>query len=148
MIEIQVKTKSWVRVPKWHMGSHWMAPAASDREWYVFVWLATDARMRPRCFVVPRDHATAGAYVGHQAWLTDPGVPPGKRNTPVSRVMAGVDLWEGYEEAWDLLDQPTGEAQVRLPEWVRRMIDEPRIEFPDWHPWRGPTGVPANWMPE
>jgi hypothetical protein len=142
MIELQVKTISWNRVPKWPMGGRWMAPAASEGDWYVFVLLGGNERERPRCFVVPRDHATAGAYVGHETWRTDPSVPPGKRNTPVLRVRAGLDLWESYEERWDLLHDGTSSVPVLLPGWVRANIDQPRIAFPpDWHPWS--RGIPA-----
>jgi hypothetical protein len=145
MIEVQVKTKSWNRRPKWPMG-HWMEPSASNRQWYVFVLLAPDPGERPTCFVVPHDHVTAGTHLGHQAWRTDPAVPAGKRNTPLTRTMAGIDLWERYKEAWELLEKPADEAQIRLPMWLRPLIDEPRIEFPNWHPWRE-SGIP-DWMPE
>lgn len=147
MIEVQVKTISPSRKPSWPRGGKWLESSASEREWYVFVLLASDPRMRPRCFVVPYDHATAGAYVGHQHWRTHPTAAPGKRNTPLGgQTRAGVDLWERYEEAWELLDQSAREVEVRLPAWVRDVMDEPRIGFPDWHPWR--TGGVPKWMPE
>jgi len=137
MIEVQVKTISHNSRPSWPMGgTGWMSPSASEREWYVFVLLGSDERHRPRCFVVPRDHATAGAWMGHMGWLTDPAQPKGKRNTPIERLRAGIDLWERYEEQWGSLRSSAWTAPVLLPTHMRALIDEPRIEFPNWHPWR------------
>src|SRR3954468_17491401 len=72
MIEVQAKTMRHIRKPMWRMGAHWLAAAASPREWYVFVLLGEDVRQRPRCWVVPRDHAVAGAWIAHMHWRTEP----------------------------------------------------------------------------
>src|SRR3954447_20445532 len=85
LIEVQVKTISHNPKPSWPMGAKWLAAGETDHEWYVFVLLARDMRARPRCFVVPRDHVVAGGWIAHEDWRTMPGVPAGKRNTPVVR---------------------------------------------------------------
>lgn len=135
MIEVQVKTMRHHRKPMWPMGGGWIGAASSPREWYVFVLLGATARERPRCWVVPRDHATAGAWIAHMHWLTQPGVPAGKRNAPVLRSRVGLDVWAGYEERWDLLDKPANGAPLLLPDWITELVGEPRIAFPQWHPW-------------
>ncbi|MDX3802002.1 hypothetical protein [Streptomyces sp. AK04-3B] len=43
----------------------------------------------------------------HQASLTDPGIPPGKRNTGFDRARVYAPTWEGYRDARDLMKQPT-----------------------------------------
>src|SRR3954453_14406649 len=65
MIEVQVKSMRHHRKPMWPMGARGITPAASAREWYVFVLLGKDVRGRPRCWVVPRVHAVAGAWIAH-----------------------------------------------------------------------------------
>jgi hypothetical protein len=141
LIEVQVKTISHNRKPSWPMGANWLAAAETDHEWYVFVLLAADMRDRPRCFVVPRDHAVAGAWIAHEDWRTMPGIPAGKRNTPVVRGRMGLEVWVRYEERWDLLDESSYHAPVMLPPHYRQLLDEPRMNFPDWHPW-STHGVP------
>jgi len=135
MVEVQVKTIRANPRPKWPMGGRWTSASESCREWYVFVLLGADVTERPRCFIVPRDHATAGAWIAHENWRTQPGIAPGKRNTPVERVRVGIDVWESYAERWDLLQRSAYEAPVLLPPEVLDLMNEPRIGFPDWHPW-------------
>jgi hypothetical protein len=124
------------------MGAKWLAAAETDHEWYVFVLLAADIRDRPRCFVVPRDHAVAGAWIAHEDWRTMPGIPAGKRNTPVIRGRMGLEVWVRYEERWHLLDESAYDAPILLPPHFRQVLAEPRINFPNWHPW-STGGVPA-----
>ena len=62
--------------PMWPIGARGITPAASAREWYVFVLLGKDVRDRPRCWVVPRVHAVAGAWIAHMHWLTEPAFRP------------------------------------------------------------------------
>jgi hypothetical protein len=38
MIEVQVKSMRHGHKPTWPMGAHWLVPAVSSREWYVFVF--------------------------------------------------------------------------------------------------------------
>ena len=136
MIEVQVKTMRHHRKPMWPMGARGITPAASAREWYVFVLLGKDVRDRPRCWVVPRDHAVAGAWIAHMHWLTEPGIPAGQRNAPITQARIGIDVWDRYEERWDLLDHSAYDAPVLLPDWIMDKIDEPRIAFPEAHRWR------------
>lgn len=133
MIEVQVKTSTTFARPSWLLGE--VRPAESNREWYVLVALGASVRDRPRCFVVPRDHVAAGVWIGHMAWLTDPGVPAGKRNTPLTRSRAGAEVWTGYEERWEALNEENAQDEVRLPEWMRDAAREDRIGLPANHPW-------------
>lgn len=43
--------------------------------------------------------------------------------------------WEGYRDAWDLLEQPTSQCAVRLPQAWRTWVDDPRVGLPPGHPW-------------
>ena len=76
MIEVQVKTMRHHRKPMWPMGARGITPAASAREWYVFVLLGKDVRDRPRCWVVPRVHAVAGAWIAHMHCSPNPAFRP------------------------------------------------------------------------
>ena len=142
MIEGQVKTMRHHRKPMWPMGARGITPAASAREWYVFVLLGQDVRDRPRCWVVPRVHVVAGAWIGHMHWLTEPGIPAGQRNAPITQARIGLNVWGRYEERWDLLDQSAYDAPVLLPDWIMDKIGEPRMAFPEAHRWRQ-HGVPV-----
>jgi hypothetical protein len=104
--------------------------------------LAADFREVPRTFVVPRDHVSAGTWIFHQAWKTDPSVPPGKRNAPVSQARVYVEAWQGYENRWDLLDKSAFEAPVLLPDRARELALMDRVGLPRDHPWAGhlPSG--------
>ena len=71
-------------------------------EWLILV-LLPGLPSPPRAFVVPRDHVCAATWIAHQAWLTDPSAPEGKRNADLSRARVSLDVWHGYEDCWDLL---------------------------------------------
>lgn len=137
MVEIQVKAirHSHSPNPSWPMGGRWTVPAASDREWFVFVLLGESELVRPRCFVVPRDHVSAGCWIAHMSWLTDPDAAPGKRNTPVTNMRMGLNVVKRYEERWELLEKSTDAADVLLPPDYPALARERRIDFPTWHPW-------------
>ena len=60
-------------------------------------------------------------------WLTEPGIPAGQRNAPITQARIGVNVWDRYEEGWDRLDQSAYDAPVLLPDWIMDKIDEPRI---------------------
>jgi hypothetical protein len=142
MIEMQVKTASGPK-PNWPMGSAWLVAAESDREWYAFVLLGQAVRTRPRCFVIPRDHAVAAAWITHEHWRTEPGIPAGRRNAPVVRARVGLAVFGRHEERWDLLDRPTDLVPVLLPHQCRQLLRETRIGFPRWHPWS--ASEPSDW---
>jgi hypothetical protein len=137
MIEVQVKTANDHGKPNWLIGPKAQQRALSEREWFTLVLLpASDAWHAPRTFTVPRDHVAAAAWIVHQDWLTDPSAPIGTRNTPVEKARVNVDIWEGYEDRWDLLNESAYDAPVLLPTWVRHVALQERVGLPPDHPWR------------
>lgn len=136
MVEIQVKTVNHAG-PRttWPLGSNAQKVSLSDREWFVLVWLPREPLAAPRAFVVPRDHVAAASYINHMDWFTEPGVPAGKRNTPLSQARVEASVWMGYEDRWDLLLNPTSDAPVLLPAHYRDLAQEDRVGLPPGHPW-------------
>lgn len=137
-IEIQVKTAS-DRGPRtsWALGKKSQEWSPSVREWFVFVLLPPDQRERPRSFIVPRLHVSAAAWIAHQSWRTDPTVPDGQRNATLDQARVEVAYWQGYEDRWDLLGEPTTSTPVLLPPASRSLALLPRVGLPEGHPWRG-----------
>jgi hypothetical protein len=134
-IEIQVKTASdRGRNPSWALGDITQLTAASEHEWFVLV-LLPDFPSPPRAFVVPRDHVCAATWIRHQDWLTDPSGPAGTRNADLSRARIALDVWQDYEDCWDLLGMPTSEVRVRLPRKFRELAQGERVGLPPGHPW-------------
>lgn len=136
MVEIQVKTATYSG-PRttWLVNEKAQQRSLSAREWFIFVLVPREPWGLPRSFVVPRDHVSAATWIFHQNWLTEPNVPPGTRNMPLDRARMGVDVWEGYEERWDLLDLSATDAPVLLPTRARQLALEPRVGVPTDHPW-------------
>ncbi len=131
MIQIQVKTSTTWKRPSWLFGE--VKLPDQPGEWYVLVVVGEAITQRPRCFVVPRDHVAAGVWMSHQSWLNEPGVPPGKRNTPMKQARTGEEMFRGYEERWDLLDLPT--APILLDaKWQKEMATKD-VGLPRGHPW-------------
>lgn len=144
-IEVQVKTANQTASGRtsWPLGEKAQSDARSNREWFVLV-LVPRTRSEPiRGFVVPRDHLTAATWVVHQNWLTDPSAQAGRRNAPVSQARVNTAVWERYEGRWDLLDMPTNQVPVLLPDWVRQRAGEPRVGLPPAHPWN--SRMPTDW---
>jgi hypothetical protein len=141
MIEVQVKT---VRAGSWMLGRKGTLPDRSGREWYVFVKLGPPPGL-PECYVVPRDHVAAATWVGHQAWLTDPDIPKGKRNTPLEMARIGAEVWGGYRDHWDQLGPDARQVPVRLPAWMRDAMDIERVGLPPEHPWNDRSSIP-DWV--
>lgn len=139
MIEVQVKT---IRAGSWMLGRKGTLPDRSGREWYVFVMLGAPSDV-PRSYVVPRDHVAAATWIGHQAWLTDPDVPIGKRNAPLEMARIGAEVWQGYRDGWDQLGEDARQAAVRLPSWMRDSMDVERVGLPPDHPWQDRGLIPA-----
>jgi len=81
------------------------------------------------------------------AWLTDPAVPPGRRNTPLKRSRAGVEVWVGYEERWDALSDDNAIGKIRLPLWMRDASSTERVGLPPDHPWQE-TAAAREWLGE
>jgi len=144
MVEVQVKTSTTYAKPSWLLGE--VSLDQSGREWYVLVAVGQTVRDRPRCFIVPRDHVAAGVWISHRAWLTDPDVPAGRRNTPMGRARTGVDAWFGYEEQWNLLRERGQEAPVLLPRWMRDASSLDRIGLPPKHRWQSQMPSQDLWQ--
>lgn len=136
MREIQVKTAS--TVPSWQVGEKGTERALSDREWYALVQLGWPEE-RPRCWIVPRDHLAAATWISHMSWLLDPNIAPGTRNAGIDRARLGPEEIANYAERWDLLEFPTPEVPVMLPESMREAVE--RVGLPEGHPWR--DGLPS-----
>lgn len=132
LIEVQVKTTT---ASNWLLGSNVQRPAISEREWFALVMLGDEPAQAPRTFVVPRDHVAAAAWIAHTDWLTEPGIPPGRRNTGYDRARCHHSWFERYEDRWDLLGTPTGKVPVLLHEDWRDLALSDRVGLPDWHPW-------------
>ena len=97
-IEVQVKTANEnPGVTTWLLGEKGEASALSEREWFVLVVVPRQRAQAVRGFVAPRDHVSAATWIVHQQWLTEPGVPAGRRNAPHSRARVRVSVLEGIE---------------------------------------------------
>lgn len=144
-VELQVKTATdRGGATNWLVGAKAQQPAVSDHEWFAFVQLPTgDPWAPPRTYILPRDHVAAAAWIVHQDWLTEPGVPVGQRNTPVERARVNVDFWRPYAERWDLLHQPTTATPVLLGAELRDLAHDPRVGLPPGHPWH--EAFPTAW---
>jgi hypothetical protein len=143
MIEVQVKT---VRTGSWMLGPKGTFPDRSGREWDVFIKLGAPPGL-PESYIVPRDHVAAATWIGHQAWLTDPDVPTGKRNTPLEMARLGAEVWSGYRDRWEQLGPDARRVAVRLPKWMRGAMDLERVGLPPSHPWNDRGSIPT-WIDE
>ena len=135
MIAVQVKTASFVAKQRFFLGAKSCAPALADNEWFVLVALAAESTSPPRSFVVPRDHVAAATWIQHQEWATNPTVPSGKRNTPITGARVSDWVFARYEDRWDLLDRPPSKAPVMLPPRFRGWATGDRVGLPPDHPW-------------
>jgi hypothetical protein len=136
LVEVQVKTASFMPWPNWPLNLKAQEPSKSDREWFVLVALGEAPSEGTRGFVVPRDHVGAAAWITHENWRTDPGVPAGRRNAGVDRARVGADVFEKYLDRWDLLLEPSVDAPVLLPSHDRELAMTERVGLPPVHPWR------------
>lgn len=84
MVEVQVKGArgSDMRRINWPLNSKAQRLSLHEREYFVLVAIPNDAALPPRNFIVPRAHIAAAAWIQHMHWLTEPGIPAGRRNTP------------------------------------------------------------------
>lgn len=144
-IDVQVKAANETAgVTSWPLGYADKMEARSDREWFVLVLIPRARNGQVRGYVVPRTHVTAASWIAHMDWLTKPDVPVGRRNAPVSRSRVRRQVWGGYESRWDLLDVPTPQVPVLLPNWMRERAFEERVGLPPVHPWT--AELPAGWL--
>lgn len=139
MIQVQVKTSTTWQRPSWLLGN--VKRSDQPNEWYVLVALGESVRDRPRCFVAPRDHVSAAVWIAHHVWLHEPGIPAGRRNTTIERARAGVEVFAGYEERWDLLEREV--VPVLLPPDSPEHVVRKKIGLPPDHPWR--EAPPEGW---
>jgi hypothetical protein len=134
-IEVQVKSANGSSdKTSWMLGAKAQDADRSGHEWFVLVALPP-MPAPPRGFVVPRDHVWGAVWVVHQNWLTEPGIPLGRRNAPMSQARTNLEVFAKYEDRWDLLDQPTSLALVLLPPWIRSKAREEGVGLPPNHPW-------------
>ncbi|WP_120264499.1 hypothetical protein [Microbacterium sp. AG238] len=143
LVEVQVKTAmntAWKYV-NWQLGEKSQQPSASETEYFVMVGVLSDLAVPPRFFVLPRAHVAAAAWIGHQHWLTEPGIPTGQRNAPASRSRVHVRTFERYEDRWELLELDESACPVLLPPEFRGYALEDRVGLPEGHAWR--DGLPS-----
>ena len=138
MIEVQVKTAqgSQSRFVNWPLGAKAQEPSQHEREYFVMVAVPPELDLTPRCFIVPRSHVAAAAWIEHMNWLTAPEAELGKRNAPVERARVNLQTFERYEDRWDLLFIDEHDAPVLLPKEYRELAQEERIGLPPQHSWR------------
>ena len=141
MIEVQVKAASHTAKPNWLLNKKAQQVARSDREWFVLVALAEEPWGLNRAYVVPRDHIAAAAWISHQHWLTEPGVPAGQRNASLDQTRVQAVTLTGYQNRWDLLAAAATAAPVLLPPRFRTYAEDRRVGLPPGHPWN--TSLPT-----
>jgi hypothetical protein len=136
MIEVQIKTASYMPRPNWRLNAKAQHSAVSEHEWFVLIALGPEPWHAHRAFVIPRNHVAAAAWIRHHDWLTDQSAPAGQRNAPVDQARCQDWVFKGYEQRWDLLAIPTSEVPVLLPSRVHELARTERVGLPADHPWR------------
>ncbi len=137
MIEMQVKTAqgSPSHSVNWPLGAKTQGPSQHEREYFVMVAVPHELEIPPRCFIVPRSHVAAAAWIEHMSWLTDPQAEVGKRNAPVERARVKQQTFQRYEDRWELLFIDEPDAPVLLPKDYRDLAQEERVGLPPQHAW-------------
>lgn len=137
MVEIQVKGARGPVMNRisWPLNAKAQQPSLHEREYFVMVAIPDDIMLPPRSFVLPRSHVAAAAWIEHMHWLTEPGVPNGKRNASVDRSRVRLQTFEPYENRWDLLRIDEREIPVLLPKHFRELAQDGRVGLPAHHPW-------------
>lgn len=138
LVEIQVKGARGPRMNaiSWPLGPKSQAPSLHGREYFVMVAVPSDLSQHPRCFVIPRIHVAAAAWISHMDWLTDPHAPAGKRNASVERARVLLAVFASYEDRWDLLEIDQGDSPVLLPPAYRDLALDERVGLPPDHEWK------------
>jgi hypothetical protein len=132
-----------MEVVSWPLGAKSQLPSAHEREYFVLVAVPDDEGLPRRDFVLPRLHVAAAAWISHTNWLTEPGIPAGKRNAPVDRARVLLPVFADYEGRWDLLHVDESEAPALLPPVYRELAQDPRVGLPDGHRWK--AALPDWW---
>ncbi|MEY1677905.1 hypothetical protein AB4Z55_27420 [Gordonia sp. ABKF26] len=139
-IEVQVKTatKAGARDVNWPLGRAVDQVDHSGFEWFILA--VVPAPPEPLyAYVVPRDHVAAATFLEHQNWRTDPTVLPGRRNAPVSQARASEHVFARYRDRWDLLNHPTADIPILLPQKLLDSATDERVGLPPGHPWHTRT---------
>lgn len=116
---------------RWTWGSLIPQLARSDAEWVVLVSIPVGLCRPPVGFVVPRDHAVAGAYIDHSNYIRE---GKGSRKLNMERSHPGHHVFAGYRARWDLLGLPTSECPVLLPSGFKKLACDEGIGVPAGHP--------------
>jgi hypothetical protein len=135
MVEVQVKTASFMPRPNWQLDLKAQEISNSEHEWFALVALGQSHSEGTRGFVVPRDHVAAAAWITHENWRTNPTVPPGNRNAGVDQARVQATVFTRYLDRWNLLLQPSYDAPVLLPPHYRHLALGERVGLPPGHPW-------------
>lgn len=136
-VEIQVKTArgSGDKV-SWFLGLKAQLPPEHEHEWFVLVITDKDLDVQERAFIVPRLHLSAMAWMRHKEWLTEEGIPVGRRNVGVEHSRVQALYFSKYENRWDLLGTPASEVPVLFESKYRQLAQNPLVGLPDRHPWK------------
>jgi hypothetical protein len=136
-VEIQVKATRGSNFDRmsWRLGLKAQDPVSAEHEFFVLVAIPEDVSLAPRCFVVPRIHVSAAAWIGHQHWLNDATIAPGKRNTGIEQARQGTLTFRHYESRWDLLEHDQSEAPILLPAEFRAWAQVDSVGLMSGHPW-------------
>ncbi len=132
---IEVQVKSIRASASWPLGLKSQSLAVNDREWFVMVQIDSGPLGPIRSFIVPRNHLAAAIWIAHRHWLSEPGIPPGTRNTGIHNARLHVPVVAGYKDRWDLLLESAYQAPVLLPPQYRKYALETRVGLPPDHPW-------------
>lgn len=137
MVEIQVKGArgSVMNRISWPLNAKAQQSSLHEREYFVMVAIPDNTQLPSRSFILPRIHVAAAAWIQHMDWLTEPGVPAGKRNAPVDRSRVYLPAFESYENRWDLLHIDENQAPVLLDRRFRELAQDERVGLPPGHPW-------------
>ena len=107
-------------------------------EWFVLVgWNENEQTLSS--YIVPRNHVSAGAWLGHMRWLTDPTAKR-NRNCGPEQARMDVSVFGDYKDRWDLLLKPTSQTPILLPHELHEfalIADASNSKLPEWHPWSG-----------
>ena len=134
-ISVQVKTS---RNERWALNPAKIGSQRSLYEWFVLVgWNENEQTLSS--YIVPRNHVSAGAWLGHMRWLTDPTAKR-NRNCGPEQARMDVSVFGDYKDRWDLLLKPTSQTPILLPHELNEfalIADASNSKLPEWHPWSG-----------
>ena len=80
------------------------------------------------------------SVTGASIWVVRLGP---EANIRLARIRS--DIWQGYEDRWDLLATRTRQVPVLLPPWLHQRAQEKRVGLPPGHPWNEALPGPRSW---